>query len=111
MGVAGVFLDPLKGFKDGGVTGGAKGMVKGVVGLVVKPVSGALGLVNNLAEGIAATGAALDGSEPTARSRMYRPRFTSPDLERGFKDGPKTRTVHFQGSRSARAATAGSDLH
>jgi len=39
-GVAGVFVEPYKGAKDGGAKGAAIGVGKGLVGLVAKPVSG-----------------------------------------------------------------------
>ena len=45
-GVTGVFTKPVEGAKSGGVAGFAAGFGKGLVGLVSKPVSGAVDLVS-----------------------------------------------------------------
>ena len=37
---AGVITQPVKGFSKGGARGALKGVGKGLVGLVVKPVAG-----------------------------------------------------------------------
>jgi hypothetical protein len=86
-GVGGLFLDPIKGFQKEGFTGAGKGVVKGLVGVIVKPAAGALGLVTNITEGIANTWQALEGGGAAARSRAYRPRFSSPNTE-GGRPGP-----------------------
>lgn len=39
-GVTGLFYEPYKGARDGGVTGTFKGAFKGTVGLVTKPLAG-----------------------------------------------------------------------
>ena len=100
-GVGGLFLDPIKGFQKEGFTGAGKGVVKGLVGVIVKPAAGALGLVTNITEGIANTGQALEGGGAAARSRAYRPRFSSPNTEGGIH-GPGTHIL--KGSNWSRRA-------
>jgi hypothetical protein len=43
--VAGVITEPVKGARSGGLKGGAKGLGKGILGLVCKPVKGTIDLV------------------------------------------------------------------
>jgi hypothetical protein len=40
QGVGGLFYEPYKGARDGGVTGAFIGATKGTVGLVMKPLAG-----------------------------------------------------------------------
>ncbi|CAN0531033.1 unnamed protein product, partial [Ectocarpus sp. 8 AP-2014] len=51
-GVSGVFTDPVRGAKKGGMGGFFKGVGKGLVGAVVKPVLGVTDSVISVAQGI-----------------------------------------------------------
>ncbi len=53
--IAGFFMDPIRGAKQGGFSGAMVGFGKGLVGLVMKPVAGTLDLVTLTARGIANT--------------------------------------------------------
>ena len=80
-GVAGVVWQPIKGTIDDGLLGGLKGLGKGVVGLVAKPVTGiadlATGVVTDLSN-------AADRSDPTLdvvpSKRIADPREYDPDF-------------------------------
>ena len=52
-GLGGLFYQPFKGAKEGGVGGFFGGLGKGLVGVVTKPVAGTLEAVSNLTEGVA----------------------------------------------------------
>ena len=56
-GLSGVVTKPLEGSKKSGVFGFLKGTAKGMTGLVVKPVSGALDFFSLTTEGIKNTSA------------------------------------------------------
>lgn len=51
-GFTGVFVKPIEGVSKDGVGGFFKGVVKGVTGLVVQPVTGVLDGVSKLTEGV-----------------------------------------------------------
>lgn len=51
-GVTGVFTKPVEGAKSGGFGGFFKGIGKGAVGLVAKPVGGAIDLVSKTTSGL-----------------------------------------------------------
>ncbi len=53
--VTGVITEPVKGAKSGGILGGAKGLGKGMLGLVCKPVKGTIDLVTQTTRGITNT--------------------------------------------------------
>lgn len=53
--VAGIIIEPVKGAKAGGIKGGAKGLGKGILGLVCKPVKGTIDLVTQTTRGITNT--------------------------------------------------------
>ena len=53
--IAGFFMEPIKGGKKNGFTGVIKGLGKGIVGLVLKPVAGTLDLVTLTARGLTNT--------------------------------------------------------
>jgi|LauGreDrversion4_2_1035121.scaffolds.fasta_scaffold346033_1 hypothetical protein len=44
-GVTGIFVEPYKGGKDDGLTGVAKGLGRGLLGVVAKPLGGVAGFV------------------------------------------------------------------
>lgn len=52
-GVADVVRNPIKGAKKDGLSGFAKGVGTGLIGVVVKPVDGAVGLASDTFAGIA----------------------------------------------------------
>ena len=52
-GVTGVFEQPVRGALDGGAAGFARGVGRGLVGAVAKPMSGLAGLASKATEGIA----------------------------------------------------------
>ena len=52
MGVIGVLAEPYKGAKKNGFKGGVKGIGKGIVGLITKPVGGTIMLFTKTARGI-----------------------------------------------------------
>ena len=54
-GVTGVFVEPYKGAKQNGFSGGIRGVGKGLLGLVCKPVAGTLDLVTFLVRGVGNT--------------------------------------------------------
>ena len=73
-GIGGLFYQPFKGARNGGVGGFFKGIGKGVVGVVTKPVAGTLEAVSNVTEGIA-NGARDAGSTKKRNKRgILRPR-------------------------------------
>jgi hypothetical protein len=74
-GVAGVFLQPVRGAQKGGVGGFFKGVARGVAGVVVKPVVGVLDGATQVVEGIgtaAGGGAAPRASHVTGPRRFVR---------------------------------------
>ena len=73
-GITGVFLQPIKGAKDGGVGGFLKGIGKGAVGLIAKPVSGALEAVSNVTEGVANSAKDAGSKKKRNRKGHLRPR-------------------------------------
>jgi hypothetical protein len=73
-GVAGVFVQPVRGFQQEGMLGMVKGVGKGIVGVAVKPVVGTLDLVQRTTEGISNTASA----NVLLRRARY-PRYLSED--------------------------------
>eukprot|EP00347_Sterkiella_histriomuscorum_P010094 403338699 len=53
--VAGIVMEPIKGAKLKGIKGGAKGLGKGMLGLICKPVAGSIDLVTYTSRGIGRT--------------------------------------------------------
>jgi len=53
--VAGIVAEPVKGAKAGGFRGGAKGLGRGMLGLVCKPVKGTIDLVTHTTRGFTNT--------------------------------------------------------
>ena len=75
-GVAGVVLQPLEGAERDGVGGFFKGIGKGLVGVVTKPLVGVFDLASNVTEGIRNTTTVFDGGNIT---RIRPPRFVGRD--------------------------------
>ena len=74
-GIAGVFLQPVKGARSGGVGGFFKGVAKGVTGLVTKPTSGLLEAASHVTSkaGKAGSNASVESAiNRTERSRAAR---------------------------------------
>ena len=69
-GVAGVFLQPVRGAQKGGVGGFFKGVARGVAGVVVKPVVGVLDGATQVVEGF---GTAAGGGAAPRASRVAPP--------------------------------------
>ncbi|CAO1616705.1 unnamed protein product [Parajaminaea phylloscopi] len=76
--VEGVALRPLEGAERGGALGFLRGLGKGGVGLVVKPVVGAFDLAASLGEGVRNTTTVFDSTNDIDRVRL--PRYVAPDL-------------------------------
>lgn len=73
-GLTGVFTEPVKGAKQGGLTGFLHGSAKGVLGLVTKPAAGALGLASATFEGIGNTAVTvLDEKRELSVTKPVRP--------------------------------------
>ncbi|KAF7339474.1 hypothetical protein MSAN_02161700 [Mycena sanguinolenta] len=72
----GVLMKPIEGAETGGAFGFFKGVGKGLVGAVTKPVVGVFDLASNVSEGIRNTTTVFDGP---ARDRVRLPRHMSAD--------------------------------
>ena len=51
-GLSGLFLEPFRGAKLKGIRGAAIGLGKGIIGLICRPVAGALGFVTLIVRGV-----------------------------------------------------------
>ena len=74
QGITGIVTEPIKGFKkdNGGVGGMMKGGLRGLGGLVVKPIAGALDMVSRSAEGIKNTANIFSHSQVFTKERLPR---------------------------------------
>ncbi|KIK70982.1 hypothetical protein GYMLUDRAFT_33082 [Collybiopsis luxurians FD-317 M1] len=72
----GVLMKPLEGAESEGAVGFFKGMGKGIVGAVTKPVVGVFDLASNVSEGIRNTTTVFDNPD---RDRVRLPRLVSHD--------------------------------
>ncbi|KAF8168100.1 vacuolar protein sorting-associated protein 13 [Crassisporium funariophilum] len=72
----GVFMKPIEGAESEGAFGFFKGVGKGLVGAVTKPVVGVFDLASNVSEGIRNTTTVFDNPE---RDRVRLPRLVSAD--------------------------------
>jgi hypothetical protein len=70
QGVTGVFTAPVRGAQEGGLLGFGKGLVKGTVGLAIKPVAGVIDAATSVGAGIKNTGEVVE--EARVRSRFPR---------------------------------------
>ena len=61
-GVTGVLTKPVEGAMEEGAAGFVKGVGRGLLGVVTQPVSGTLGLASRTTEGIAASGKAVSAA-------------------------------------------------
>lgn len=78
-GVRGLYERPREGFQRGGILGLGKGIVKGLVGMAAKPVSGLMHGVQHLAEGVEATTQLLSNWQQIKPRRE--PRALGPGLQ------------------------------
>jgi len=83
-GITGVFENPYKGAKKDGVVGFMKGTYKGVSGLVVKPLSGALDFFSKTSEGIKNT--ASKGEKKVNKIRLLRPFYGRKQMIKTYDD-------------------------
>jgi vacuolar protein sorting-associated protein 13A/C len=74
--VEGILMKPIEGAETEGAFGFFKGIGKGLVGAVTKPVVGVFDLASNVSEGIRNTTTVFDKPE---RDRMRMPRLTPAD--------------------------------
>ena len=72
LGITGVVTEPIKGFKKDNVEGMMIGGLKGLSGLFVKPIAGALDMVSRSAEGIKNTANIFD--ETAVYKKIRQPR-------------------------------------
>ena len=72
LGVTGIFTQPVKGFSKHGARGALKGVGKGLVGVVVKPVAGVVDMVAFTTEGIRNTPEYLAKAGVVTRVRQPR---------------------------------------
>ncbi len=71
-GITGVFTKPFEGAKKEGVKGCFKGCLKGITGLIVKPITGCLDAASKTTEGIKATVNYFDDKPNSLRWRPIR---------------------------------------
>jgi vacuolar protein sorting-associated protein 13A/C len=81
-GITGVFENPIKGAKKDGVKGFFVGTYKGMSGLVVKPLSGALDFFSKTSEGIKNT--ASSGEVVVSKIRIIRPFYGKLQLIKSY---------------------------
>ncbi|OMJ85768.1 hypothetical protein SteCoe_12834 [Stentor coeruleus] len=80
QGITGIVTEPIKGFKKNKMGGMVKGGLKGIGGLVVKPLTGALDMVSKSAEGIKNTASMFDETTEYIKSRYPRAIYGSSHL-------------------------------
>ena len=80
-GVSGVFQEPVRGAMEGGKAGFIKGVGRGLVGVVAKPMSGFAGMVSKTSEGMAsdAKRVTVRGKEKDTQLRVRQPREIGAD--------------------------------
>lgn len=78
-GIRGLVEKPLQGAKAAGLEGAVKGVAKGLVGVVINPVSGALDALSATAEGFDATFSSRAREEKLVTARRRLPRVVSGD--------------------------------
>eukprot|EP00051_Salpingoeca_urceolata_P024411 m.428631 g.428631 ORF g.428631 m.428631 type:complete len:3311 (+) comp20233_c0_seq24:244-10176(+) len=76
-GVGGLFLNPLQGAQEGGALGFFKGLGKGVVGVVAKPVGGIIDMTTSTLDIVDVARRNLQGDLDVERVRL--PRVVMPD--------------------------------
>ena len=129
-GIGGLFYQPFKGAKNGGVGGFFAGLGKGVVGAVTKPVAGTLEAVSNTFEGISNSATNAGSDKKLNRKGIVRKRRILQGDERriipwhpleGILRGhlelnqiiidPDTRDTKLNTTKLKRVATLGGSTH
>lgn len=71
-GVTGVVMKPIEGAQERGVGGFATGLLQGIVGVAAQPVSGALDFVSKAADGANASRLKLTALAPKSSKKRWR---------------------------------------
>jgi vacuolar protein sorting-associated protein 13A/C len=74
-GLKGIFVDPIRGAQEEGVTGLVKGARKGVMSALVKPTVGAIDLITRTSQGARNSA----GADTTQHTRSRPPRYFGSD--------------------------------
>mmetsp|Transcript_23181 Transcript_23181/g.22674 ORF Transcript_23181/g.22674 Transcript_23181/m.22674 type:complete len:164 (-) Transcript_23181:204-695(-) len=85
-GITGVVTQPMEGRKRSGTVGFIKGTAKGVTGLIVKPVSGALDFFSLTTEGLKNSSKNQEELELNKRLRLPRPFYEKDKIIREYDD-------------------------
>lgn len=85
-GLTGVIQKPIEETKKGGLFGFIKGTAKGVTGLVVKPVSGALDFLSFTTEGLRNTVKKAEELQIDLRLRLPRPFYEKEKIIKEYDD-------------------------
>ncbi|CAG9335335.1 VPS13_2 [Blepharisma stoltei] len=85
-GITGVVSEPYKGYKKNKVKGMIKGGVRGLTGLVVKPVAGMLDAASKTAEGVKNTANAFEKVSVYNRARAPRPFYGNSFLIKPYNE-------------------------
>ena len=82
-GVSGVFEQPVRGAMEDGAAGFARGVGRGLVGVVTKPITGLAGLASKATEGLASDARMIAPGRRSLQQqlllRMRQPRLIGPD--------------------------------
>lgn len=85
-GITGVVQEPYQGAKEDGWTGLLTGGLKGVGGLVVKPITGLLDAASHTSQGIVNTADLLDQRKKTKRIRQPRVVYSESGIVKSFNE-------------------------
>jgi hypothetical protein len=101
-GFSGLVEGPVSGFQRGGVSGAVTGTLKGIVGLVAAPVTGALGAVSVVTESVrqsaqfSSTGRAVDRRRRKTRRTILK--YVVSGMEAGLKTQHSARVERLKES-------------
>ena len=101
-GITGVVTEPIKGGKKKGFSGAISGTVKGLAGLVVKPVTGVLDVASHTAEGIKNTATRFDKDDEQERVRPPRVLYGSNRILKSYNDHDATVRMFLRGFKKGR---------
>jgi len=85
-GITGVVQEPYRGAKEDGFTGLLKGSLKGVGGLVVKPITGLLDVASHTSQGIVNTADLFDQRKKAKRIRQPRVTYSESGVIKPFNE-------------------------
>lgn len=74
--MTGLVRHPMEGYETNGVTGGLTGTLKGIAGLVTKPISGTFEGISKFSEGIKNTALLFQDGPNSRRARPPRVFFS-----------------------------------